>query len=147
MDLFKSLIISQQCRKGEINMSERKVNISEYWDESDTKAIKEKYPTAVVVNEPIVTIKRISFGRQNDILDLVSNVSVKGKNVEVTPKYGQLRTLTLNECIVSAPFPVTLEYIQKELPSVLGELLFIEIDMFNNFKKEKKVTSEVAGVV
>lgn len=103
----------------------RQIDISEYWDGEGT---------------PTVEIKRLSFGAQNQILDQVSNVVVKGKQVEVSPKYGELRTLTLHKCIVSAPFPNTLEYIQNELTTVLGDYLFEQIDQYNNFKKEKKST-------
>lgn len=101
----------------------RKIDISEYWEGE---------------GEPVVEIKRLSFGAQNQILDQVSNVTVKGKQVEVAPKYGELRTLTLHQCIVNAPFPNTIEYIQNELTTVLGEYLFEQIDQYNNFKKEKK---------
>lgn len=108
------------------------IDISEFWDEEGT---------------PEIVIKRLSFGQQNDILDIVSNVTVRGKNVEVAPKYGQLRTLTLHKCIVSAPFPNTMEYIQNELTTVLGDFLFEQIDAFNNFRKDKKKSSEVVGAV
>ena len=110
----------------------RIIDITEFWDEE---------------GKPEVTIKRLSFGAQNEILDMVSNVTVKGKNVEVAPKYGQLRTLTLQKCIVTAPFPVTAEYIQNELTTVLGDYLFEQIDTFNNFKKDKKKLLEVVGGV
>src|SRR3990170_2520194 len=100
-------------------MTERKIDISEFWDGDGT---------------PEVVIKRISFGQQNNILDAVSNVTVKGKVIEVSPKYGELRTLTLNKCIVSAPFPLTLDYIQNEMTSPLGDYLFAQIDQFNNIK-------------
>jgi len=104
-------------------MSERTIDISEFWDGE---------------GEPKVVIKRLSFGAQNDILDEVSNVSVKGKTVEVSPKYGRLRTLTLHRCIVSSPFPNTLEYLQDEMTTVLGDFLFEQSDTFNNFRKDKK---------
>lgn len=108
----------------------RILDISEFWDGEGT---------------PEVTIKRITFGVQNDILDAVSNVSAKGKTIEVSPKYGQLRTLTVHKCIVSAPFPNTMEYLQNELPSVLGDYLFEKIDAYNNLKNDKKKSLEVVG--
>lgn len=113
-------------------MNQRVIDISEYWDEE---------------GKAEVTIKRLSFGAQNDILDQVANVNVKGKIVEVAPKYGQLRTLTLNKCIVAAPFPLTIEYLQNELTTSLGDFLFEKIDEFNNFKKDKKKALEVVGGV
>lgn len=103
-------------------MQTREIDISEYSDDENSK----------------VVIKRLSFGVQNEILDQVANINVKGKNIEVAPKYGQLRTLTLQKCLVSAPFPVTMEYIQNELDSNLGDFLFEQVDQFNNFKKDKK---------
>jgi len=106
------------------------INIEEYWDGE---------------GKPEVTIKRLSFGAQNDILDQVANINVQGKNVQVNPRYGQLRTLTLQKCLVSAPFPTTLEYIQNELDSNLGDFLFEQIDAYNNFKKDKKKVLEVFG--
>jgi hypothetical protein len=87
---------------------------------------------------PKVVIKRLSFGAQNDILDAIANVNIKGKSVEASPKYGLLRTLVLLKCIVSAPFPTTMEYFQNELPSILGDFLFIQIDEYNNLKNDKK---------
>lgn len=104
-------------------MNTRIIDISEFWEGEE---------------KPEVVIKRLTFGQQNDILDIVANVNVKGKNVEVAPKYGQLRTLTLQKCLVSAPFPTTLEYLQNELTTSLGDFLFEEVDNFNNFKKDKK---------
>lgn len=99
------------------------IDISEYWYGE---------------GEPKVTIKRLSFGAQNDILDEVANVNVRGKNIEVAPKYGKLRTLTLQKCLVSAPFPITMEYIKDELDSNLGDFLFEQIDYRNNLKNDKK---------
>lgn len=105
--------------------NERTIDISEFWEGEE---------------KPEVIIKRLSFGQQNKILDKVSNVNVKGKVVEVSPLYGELRTLTVLKCIVSAPFPVTIEYLENEMPANLGDFLFEQIDQFNNFKKEKKST-------
>lgn len=113
-------------------MNTRTIDISEFWDGEE---------------KPEVIIKRLSFGQQNDILDEVSNVSVKGRNVEVSPKYGKLRTLTLHKCLVSAPFPTTIEYLQNELTTSLGDFLFDQVDIFNNFRKDKKKVSVVAGEV
>jgi len=108
-------------------MKTRTIDISEYF-ECETPEQK-----------PEVTIKRIGFGEQNDIIDAVSNVSVRGKNdVQVSTKYGQLRTLTLLKCIVEAPFPITTDYISKELDAGLGEFLFEQIDQFNTLKFDKK---------
>ena len=101
----------------------RIIDISEFWDEE---------------GKPEVTIKRLTFGQQNDILDIVANVNVKGRNVEVDPKFGQLRNLVLQKCVVSAPFPITTEYIQNGLTTVLGDYLFEQIDEYNNLKKDKK---------
>lgn len=108
------------------------IDISEYWDGE---------------GKPEVTIKRLAFGVQNDILDQVANINVEGKNVKVAPQYGKLRTLTLQKCLVSAPFPITLEFIQNKLDSNLGDFLFEEIDKYNNFKKDKKKVLEVVGEV
>ncbi len=99
------------------------IDITEFWDEE---------------GKPEVTIKRLTFGQQNDILDVIANVSVKGKNVEIAPKYGQLRNLILQKCIISAPFPITAEYIQNELTTILGDYLFEQIDTYNNLKIDKK---------
>ncbi len=110
-------------------MQTKEIDISEYFEGENLK----------------VTIKRLSFGAQNEILDQVANVNVEGKNIKVAPKYGQLRTLTLQKCLVSAPFPINMEYIQNELDSNLGDFLFEQVDNFNNFKKEKKKISEVVG--
>jgi len=101
----------------------RILDISEFWDGEGT---------------PEITIKRLTFGQQNDILDIVANVNIKGKNVEVAPKYGQLRNLMLQKCVVAAPFPITAEYIQNELTTVLGDYIFEQIDEYNNLKKDKK---------
>lgn len=108
------------------------IDISEYWDGE---------------GNPSVEIKRLSFGSQNDILDQVANINVEGKNVKVAPQYGKLRTLTLQKCLVSAPFPTTLEFIQNELDSNLGDFLFEQIDNYNTFKKDKKKVLEVVGGV
>ncbi len=113
-------------------MNTRNIDISEYWEGEGNSE---------------VVIKRLSFGAQNEILDRVANVNVKGKNIEVAPRYGQLRTLTLQKCLVSAPFPISMEYIQNELDSNLGDFLFEQVDQFNNFKKDKKKSSEVVGEV
>lgn len=113
-------------------MNTRTIDISEYWEGEEKVE---------------VVIKRLSFGAQNDILDIVANVNVKGKNVEVAPKYGQLRTLTLHKCLVSAPFPITLEYLQNDMTTSLGDFLFEAVDEFNNFRKDKKKVLEVAGTV
>lgn len=117
-------------------MSVKKLDISEYLDDAEIQEIRKEYPD--VGDKPEVIIKRIGFGQQNDILDSVSNVTVKGKNIEVSPQYGKLRTLTIQKCIVNAPFPNTLEYIQNEMSAPLGEFLFEEIDAFNTLPKEKK---------
>mgnify|MGYP001582442063 CR=1 FL=1 len=110
----------------------RTLDISEFWDGE---------------GKPEVVIKRISFGQQNDILDIVSNVSAKGKVVEIAPKYGMLRTLTVNKCIVSAPFPNTMEYLQNEMTTSLGDYLFEQIDIYNNLRSDKKKSLEVVGAV
>jgi hypothetical protein len=106
------------------------IDISEFWEGE---------------GKPEVEIKRLSFGAQNNILDQVANINVEGKNVKVNPQYGRLRTLTLQKCLVSAPFSTTLEYIENELDSNLGDFLFEQVDAYNNFKKDKKKVLEVFG--
>jgi len=103
-------------------MQQREIDISEYWEGENPK----------------VVIKRLSFGAQNEILDRVANVNMKNKQLEVAPRYGELRTLTLQKCLVSAPFPIDLEYIRNELDAALGEFLFNQIEEFNTLKKEVK---------
>jgi len=103
-------------------MQQREIDISEYWEGENPK----------------VVIKRLSFGAQNEILDRVANVNMKNKQLEVAPRYGELRTLTLQKCLVSAPFPIDIEYIRNELDASLGEFLFNQIEEFNTLKKEVK---------
>lgn len=108
-------------------MKTKTINISQFF-ESETPEII-----------PEVTIKKIGFGEQNQIIDEVSDIKIKGKDqVEVKTKYGQLRTLTLLKCLVKAPFPITLEYISNELDASLGDFLFEECDKFNTVRQEKK---------
>lgn len=113
-------------------MKTKIINIEEFWDGEN----------------PSVTIKKIGFGQQNDIIDQVSDVKAKGKNnIEVSTKYGQLRTLTLLKCIVEAPFPITPEYVANELDAALGEYIFEQIDQFNTLKADKKKSLEVVSAV
>ncbi len=92
-----------------------------------------------------VVIRRISFGEKNDLLDEVTNVTIKGRQTTAKPQYGRLRTLTLAKAIVSAPFPVTIDYIQKELDETLGEYIFTEIDQLGKVSVEKKEQSNDVG--
>ena len=110
-------------------MKTKIIDISEYWDGDGDES-------------PTVTIKRLAFGEQNDILDQVSNVKMKGKEVNVEPLYGRLRTLVLTKCIVTAPFPTDENYIQTKLDNLLGQFLFEEIDKFNTLRPEKKESSD-----
>jgi len=111
-------------------MKTKEIDISEYWDEPAT-----------------VTIKRLGFGQQNNLLDQTSRIQVRGEEIEASPLYGELRTLVVTKCLVEAPFPITEDYIRNELDMQLGQFLFQEIDEFNTFKKEKNDTSEVVGKV
>lgn len=109
-------------------MKTKEIDISKYWDEPAK-----------------ITIRRLGFGEQNELLDKYTNVIVKGKNVDAQPLYGKLRTETVLKCIVDAPFPITEEYINTELPADLGEYIFDQIDQFGSLNAEKKESSEVAG--
>ena len=116
-------------------MKTKIIDISEYFDSESSEM-------------PEVTIKRMGFGEQNDIIDQVTKTKIKSRtDVEVTPEYGKMKTLTLLKCIVKAPFPITHEYIQSEMDAVLGDFLFMEIDMFNTLKSDKKKLFEVVGKV
>lgn len=107
-------------------MKTKILDISEYWDSENGEKSE-------------VTIKRIGFGEQNDIIDAVTQTNVKSKtDVSVSTQYGKMKTLMLLTCVVKAPFPITQEYLQKDLDGALGDYLFVEIDKNNGVKRDIK---------
>ena len=105
--------------------------------------IKEYFDPDTMSGEPIVVIKKLTFGAFNDIQDEITNISVKGQNnVSASPKVGLMKMLLVQRSLVSAPFAVNDMGTIRNLAMDLGEFLYEQVEEFNEMTPNSEVDLE-----
>ena len=113
-------------------MENKELDIKEYFDE-DTMS-----------GEPIVVIKKLTFGAFNDIQDEITNITVAGQNnVSASPKVGLMKMLLVQRSLVSAPFAVNDMGTIRNLAMDLGEFLYLQVEEFNEMNPNSEVDLEM----
>lgn len=103
------------------------IDITEFFDEDTMKG------------DPIVTIKKLTFGDFNDIQDEISNIKVAGKKkFSMSPKVGHMKLLLVQRSLVKAPFSINDFGTIRNLELGLGELLYNEVEDFNDLGDDEE---------
>ena len=112
-------------------MKTRNIDITEFFD------------TDTMSGEKIVTIKKLTFGDFNDIQDEISNIKIAGKrNVSMSPRVGHMKLLLVQRSLVKAPFAVNDFGTIRNLELALGELLYNEVEDFNDLGEDEEGPNE-----
>ena len=95
-------------------------DITEYFDEDTMNG------------EPVIELKKLTFGDFNDIQDEITNIKVAGKdNVSASPKVGLMKMLLVQRSLVKAPFAINDMGSIRNLPMDLGEFLYEKVEEIN----------------
>ena len=78
-----------------------------------------------------VTLKELTFGEKNELLEQAADVSGKGGELHTTINVRKLKEFALLKGIKEAPFEITISNI-RNLTSSDGENLYTELDKLNN---------------
>jgi len=84
-----------------------------------------------------ITIKRLSFGDRNELLDSFMKIKFVGRETVTEVSYKQMVELALLKCIKLAPFPITIEEIRNLDPET-GDFIYSEVDKLNRLSEIKK---------
>lgn len=87
----------------------------------------------------VVTIKKMTFGEKNDLMQQAIPTKVLGGQVMAELKHGTLKELSLLKAITKAPFTISMGEIRNLDPEV-GEKLYQAIDKLNSVTPQKKET-------
>lgn len=78
-----------------------------------------------------VTLKELTFGEKNELLEQAADVSGKGGELSTSINVRKLKEFALLKGIKEAPFEITISNI-RNLRSSDGENLYTELDKLNN---------------
>ena len=87
--------------------------------------------------ESKVTIKKLTFGELNEIQNQAIPIKIVGKNTQVSIDQKILKEMSLSKSLVNAPFTIDIPTI-RNIDSQLGEMLWKEVNEFNNIQDQKK---------
>ena len=86
-----------------------------------------------------VKIKKLAYGERSELTETFMKVEILGKNQQKTKySYHDMIMNSMLKCIVTAPFPITRDYIYSILEPNLGKDIYDKIDQLNKLNKETK---------
>lgn len=99
----------------------------------------EEYEVKVVLNgkEEIFTLKKLTFGERNRLIEECSEIKVVGKETITKINPTIYKEMIILRCLKNAPIPKTREAIAN-LPADVGELLFKKCEEINFIDDTKK---------
>jgi len=86
-----------------------------------------------------VIIKKLNFGETNDLRHEATEIKIVGNTYQAKVHTGRFMELAILKSIVQAPFKNSIEDI-RNIPREIGEMLYGEIEKFNNLSEEKKAS-------
>lgn len=91
----------------------------------------------------VVWIKKMSYGERGDFSENFMNIEMIGQATKTSISIKKMGIKALTIGIHSAPFPATEDYIEHELPGEIGELLYKEVELFNELNPGLKKKSDM----